>query len=120
MLTPIGQRAPEPSPAELFRHPCLAGPAPLMAVGSTGLIEQINPATSELFGYRQTELIGRHVSEIAASNSRSDNPFAQGDVTTWTHARGHGVRAIVSRMEQIWAAEPYFLIGLTPVDGVAA
>lgn len=116
MLTPIGQRAPEPSPAELFRHPCLAGPAALMAVGGAGTIEQINPATAELFGYRETDLIGRHVSEITAWDSR----FAQGDVTTWLHARGHGVRTIVSRMEQIWAAEPYFLIGLTPVGSAAA
>lgn len=120
MLTLIGRRAPEPTPAELFRHPCLAGPAPLMAVGRTGIIEQTNSAAAEMLGYGEIELIGLHLSEITAWDSRRSDPFAHGDLTTWLHARGHTVRTRVSRMEQIWADEPYFLVGLTPVGSVAA
>lgn len=128
MLTLLDPRAPEPSPSELFRHPSLAGSVPLIAVGRNGVIEQTNQAVAEMLGYQETQLIGRRLNDITAWDSRCTNPHEQvavladrkGGVTTWLHARGHTVRAIVARIEEIWADEPYFLILFMPVETAAA
>ena len=128
MLTLLDPRAPEPSPAELFRHPSLAGPVPLIAVGADGVIEQTNQAVAEMLGYLESDLIGRRLNDITAWDSRCTNPREQvalledrlGGVTTWLHARGNTVRAIVARIEKIWANEPYFLILFMPVESAAA
>lgn len=128
MLTLLDPRAPEPSPAELFRHPCLAGAVPLIAVGRDGVIEQTNQAVAEMLGYQETQLIGRQLNDITAWDSRCTNPREQvallsdrlGGVTTWLHARGNTVRAIVARIDEVWANEPYFLILFMPVEAAAA
>ena len=128
MLTLLDPRAPEPSPSQLFRHPSLAGPVPLIAVGRSGVIEQTNQAVAEMLGYLESDLIGRQLSEITAWDSRCSHPRQQvallaerlGGVTTWLHARGNTVRAIVARIDEIWADEPYFLILFMPVETAAA
>ncbi len=128
MVTLIDRRAPEPSPTELFRHPSLAGTVPLMAITGSGVIAQVNAAGAKMLGYSEAELIGRHLSTITAWDSRCTNSHEQlellvrrlGGVTTWLHARGCTVRTIVARMERISADEPYYLLGLTPVEAAAA
>lgn len=128
MLTLLDPRAPEPSPNDLFRHPSLAGPVPLLAVGRDGVIEQTNQAVAEMLGYLESDLIGRQLSDVIAWDSRCTNPRQQmalladrlGGVTTWLHARGHTVSAIVARIEEIWADEPYSLLLFMPVETAAA
>lgn len=128
MLRLLDPRAPEPSPAELFRHPSLAGAVPLIAVGRDGVIEQTNQAVAEMLGYLESDLIGRHLNEVTAGDSRCRTPSEQvavladrlGGVSTWLHERGNTVRAIVARIEKIWANEPYFLILFMPVETAAA
>ena len=84
----------------LFRQLFLASPDAIIVTDINGRISAVNPASEQLFGYSETELIGNLVEMLIPERFRGHHPQHRARLCCRAQRTSHG-----DRPRTLWASE---------------